>query len=158
LLVQVLSLLARNVVERPGARPHRAVLAALKLIDDAPTEPWTLQSLARRVHVEPTYFVRLFRAVVGLPPMAYLGRRRLELATTFLRRDDLAVANVGELSGWPDANYFSRRFREHFGMSPSRYRARFVEGNQPAQVSRKDDLGPASDERAEQNQLLPPIR
>jgi AraC family L-rhamnose operon transcriptional activator RhaR len=132
LLVQILSLLARNAAEKPGARPHRAVISALKLIDDAPTEPWTLKTLAGRVHVEPTYFVRLFRAVVGLPPMAYLERRRLELATNLLRRDDLAVGDVGAMAGWTDANYFSRCFRQHFGMTPSRYRARFRNGQPSA--------------------------
>ena len=143
LLVQILSLLARNVVERPGTKPHRAVTAALKLLDDAPTESWTLESLAGRVHVEPTYFVRLFRSVVGLPPMAYLGRRRLELATTLLRRDDLAVGDIGAMSGWLDANYFSRCFRKHFGMTPSRYRARF-QNSQPSAAARSSGIA-ASD-------------
>jgi AraC family L-rhamnose operon transcriptional activator RhaR len=135
LLVQILSLLARSAAAANGMKPgqsHRAVAAALKLIDDAPTEPWTLSTLAARVHVEPTYFVRLFRGVVGLPPMAYLIRRRLELATNLLRRDELAVGEVGAMAGWDDANYFSRSFRQHFGMTPSRYRARFREGQRGA--------------------------
>ena len=105
-----------------------AVVAALKLIDDAPTDAWSLTRLAERTHIEPTYFVRLFSAVVGLSPMAYVTRRRLELATNLLRRHDLTVGEVGAMSGWVDANYFSRSFRKHFGMTPSRYRARFTEG------------------------------
>ncbi|MEI8039812.1 MAG: AraC family transcriptional regulator [Verrucomicrobiota bacterium] len=131
LLIQVLSLLARNVDrESRGRHPksHRAVVAALKLIDDAPTEAWSLTRLAERTHIEPTYFVRLFSAVVGLSPMAYVNRRRLELATNLLRRHDITVGEVGAMSGWVDANYFSRSFRKHFGMTPSRYRARFTEG------------------------------
>ncbi|MCX6894906.1 MAG: AraC family transcriptional regulator [Verrucomicrobia bacterium] len=136
LLVQILSLLARNAVAASGEKsspPHRAVAAALKLIDAAPTEPWTLTSLAARAHIEPTYLARLFRASVGLPPMAYITRRRLELATVLLRRGDLPVGDVGTKSGWPDANHFSRRFRQHFGMTPSKYRARFMHNhNRPA--------------------------
>lgn len=140
LLMQILNLLARNVSTEGETRqepsPHRAVVTALKLIDEAPTEPWTLQSLAQRVHVEPTYFVRLFHTVVGLPPMAYLNRRRLELATTLLRRDDLPIGEVGAMAGWLDANYFSRRFRAHFGMTPSRYRARYLK-EQKSQMAPK---------------------
>jgi AraC family L-rhamnose operon transcriptional activator RhaR len=129
LLIQVFSLLARNLAAATGrkpAKPHSAVATALKLIDEAPTEGWTLQILASRVHVESTYFVHLFRSVVGLPPMAYVNRRRLELATKLLRQDDLVVGEVGAMSGWADANYFSRCFRKHFGMTPSKYRARFM--------------------------------
>ncbi len=131
LLIQILGLLARNLAAtsgKTGVRTHRAVAAALKLIDDAPNETWTLNSLATRVHVEPTYFVRLFHAVVGLPPMAYVTRRRLEFATNLLRKESLTVGEVGAMSGWLDANYFSRCFRHHFGMTPSRYRARFSKG------------------------------
>jgi AraC family L-rhamnose operon transcriptional activator RhaR len=131
LLVQLLSLLARNASSALGkksAAPHRAIATALKLIDDAPTEPWTLKTLAARAHVEPTYFVRLFRATVGLPPMAYLTRRRLELAVTMLRQDNLPVGDVGVRAGWIDTNYFSRCFRRHFHMTPSKYRARFMHG------------------------------
>jgi len=131
LLIQILSLLARSVPPPPAsgtARSGRAVAMALKLIDDAPTHEWTLGGLAARVHIEPTYFSRLFRAAVGLPPMAYLARRRLEVATTLLRREDLAIGAVGAMAGWPDANYFSRSFRKHFGMTPTRYRERFQDG------------------------------
>jgi AraC family L-rhamnose operon transcriptional activator RhaR len=133
LLIQILSLLARNT-PRPSTtsagnvRAQRAVAVALKCIDDAPGDEWTLPLLAARAAVEPTYFSRLFRAAVGLPPMAYVTRRRLEVATTLLRRDDLAIGDVGAIAGWPDANYFSRSFRRHFGMTPSRYRQRFREG------------------------------
>lgn len=130
LLLQILSLLARNASASSGKKlssSHRSVISAIKLIDDDPTHPWTLNTLAAQVHVEPAYFTRLFHAAVGLPPMAYLTRRRLELATTLLRRDNLPVGEVGAMAGWLDGNYFSRCFRKHFGMTPSRYRARFME-------------------------------
>jgi AraC family transcriptional regulator, L-rhamnose operon transcriptional activator RhaR len=153
LLVQILSLLARNLPATPGKKApasHRAVASALKVIDDNPTEPWTLISLAAHVHIAPEYFVRLFRTAVGLPPMAYLNRRRLELATTLLRRDNLPIGEVGAMAGWLDANYFSRCFRDHFGMTPSRYRARFMEGKERPRVPTAD-TGKASS----RNQAMP---
>jgi AraC family transcriptional regulator, L-rhamnose operon transcriptional activator RhaR len=150
LLVQILSLLARHLPAKSGkktAASHRAVASALKAIDDDPAEPWTLVSLAARVHLAPAYFVRLFRAAVGLPPMAYLNRRRLELATNLLRRDNLPIGEVGAMSGWLDANYFSRCFRAHFGMTPSRYRARFMEAKERPRVMATDTPNASSREQ-----------
>lgn len=130
LLVQLLSALSRQL---PGpapaiksTKPHPATLAALKLIDNDPTQPWTMKSLAAQVHVNPAYLTRQFDAVARLPPMAYLRRRRLELATALLANSKHPVSNVGNLVGWPDPNYFTRRFRAEFGLSPSAYRSRFL--------------------------------
>jgi AraC family L-rhamnose operon transcriptional activator RhaR len=130
LLLQFLGLLARHVpaeqVRQTSDRPHSAIAAALRLIDEHPADEWTLSLLAERVHIEPTYLVRLFHKVVGVPPMTYLAGRRVELAAGLVRRTDLPVSEVGALVGWPDANQFSRRFREKFGLSPTRYRQRFA--------------------------------
>jgi len=131
LLFQFVSVLARHLSQeqiRPASeRSHSAIAAAIRLIEEHPGDEWTLASLAGRVHVEPTYFVRLFHKAVGLPPMAYLAGRRAELAAGLLRRTDLPVSEVGRLVGWPDANHFSRRFREKAGLSPTRYRQRFLD-------------------------------
>lgn len=128
LLLRILSILARSLSPASRNRPsalHRAVTEALGHIEKNPTGDWTLTSLASRVHVEPTYFVRLFRAAVGLPPMAFLARRRLELAANLLLKGQLNVGEVGAMSGWTDANYFTRCFHQHYGMTPTRYRSRF---------------------------------
>ncbi len=130
LLVQLLGALARHLpapVSLPKpTKPHPSTMAALKLIDDNPTRDWSLQTLAATVHANPDYLARTFSAVAGLPPMAYLRRRRLELATSLLANSEHPVGEVGNLVGWPDANYFTRRFRAEFGLSPSAYRSRFL--------------------------------
>ena len=130
LLVQLLGVLGRQLpaaASQPkSTKPHPPTLAALKLIDDDPARDWSMQSLAQHVHSNPDYLARTFSAVAGLPPMAYLRRRRLELATSLLANSEHPVGEVGNLVGWPDANYFTRRFRAEFGLSPSTYRSRFL--------------------------------
>jgi AraC family L-rhamnose operon transcriptional activator RhaR len=130
LLVQLLGAMARHlpppeILTQP-TRPHPATLAALKLIDDDPTREWSLESLAAHVHANPDYLARTFSAVAGLPPMAYLRRRRLEMATALLANSEHPVGEVGNRVGWPDASYFTRRFRAEFGLSPSAYRSRIL--------------------------------
>jgi AraC family transcriptional regulator, L-rhamnose operon transcriptional activator RhaR len=139
LLVQLLGALGRHlppVVNLPNpTKPHPSTLAALKLIDDDPTREWSLETLAAHVHANPDYLARTFRAVAGLPPMAYLRRRRLEMATSLLANSAHPVAEVGSRVGWPDASYFTRRFRTEFGLSPSAYRARFLQNRTASKLS-----------------------
>lgn len=142
LLLRVLNLLGRRlrigasghpesapVRSAPESPPlHSAVALALRAIDEQPDHDWSLGELAHRVHVERTYFVRLFRKAVGLPPMAYLARRRAELAAGLLRRTMIPVGEIGGMVGWSDANHFSRRFRQAYGISPREYRRRSASG------------------------------
>ncbi|TVR44805.1 MAG: AraC family transcriptional regulator [Planctomycetota bacterium] len=87
-----------------------------------PARPWTLAELARRHGLERSYLGRRFRRATGLSPMAWLARRRCELAAIRLLCSDQAVAAIGAAVGWSDANYFARRFHQEMGVSPSRYR------------------------------------
>jgi AraC family L-rhamnose operon transcriptional activator RhaR len=101
---------------------HPGVAAALRLIEQDPALPWTLNGLALRLHLRPGYFVRLFRAATGLPPLAYVRRRRAEIAAILLRRSELGIGEIGARVGWPDPSLFARRFRSLLGVSPSHWR------------------------------------
>ena len=45
-----------------------------------------------------------------------------------LIHSELLVGEVGNSVGWPDANYFTRRFRAEFGVTPTGYRERHRQG------------------------------
>jgi AraC family L-rhamnose operon transcriptional activator RhaR len=58
--------------------------------------------------------------------MTYLAKRRVETAAEMLLHGDQSMKEIGEAVGWPDQNYFARRFKAHFGLSGTTYRARFA--------------------------------
>ena len=49
-------------------------------------------------------------------------------AATLLLHSDQPVTCIGHAVGWPDQNYFARRFKAHYGLSATTYRARFATG------------------------------
>ena len=100
----------------------------MRLLEDRLAHRWTLTELAAELHLAPGYLVRLFKAATGLPPMAYLARLRAEHAATLLLHSDQPVTCIGQAVGWPDQNYFARRFKAHYGLSATTYRARFATG------------------------------
>ncbi|MFG1813939.1 helix-turn-helix domain-containing protein [Kribbella sp. NPDC049174] len=122
-----LSCLARTVAEQGerGEQTHPAVLDAMRMMEADPARQWMLNDLSHALHLAPGYLVRLFKSATGLPPMAYLSRHRVELAADQLLHTDLPISRIGESVGWPDQNYFARRFKSHYGLSASAYRQRF---------------------------------
>jgi AraC family transcriptional regulator, L-rhamnose operon transcriptional activator RhaR len=105
---------------------HPAIGRAMRLLEGDLARRWTLTDLAGELHLAPGYLVRLFKTATGLPPMAYLARLRAEYAATLLLHSDRPITAIGRAVGWPDQNYFARRFRAHYGLSATTYRRRFA--------------------------------
>ena len=58
--------------------------------------------------------------------MAYLAQLRAEHAAVLLLHSDEPITGIGRAVGWPDQNYFARRFKAHYGLSATTYRKRFA--------------------------------
>lgn len=126
LMIWVLDQFASNV---PVHRTlHPAVERALCELEDNPSRDWTAARLGQTVGLDRAYLSRLFKAHVGVGPMAYLAMLRSERAASLLRGSHLNCGEVGLAVGYSDANLFSRRFRGRFGVSPSQYRRRWLAG------------------------------
>ncbi|CAN5504498.1 hypothetical protein BH24CHL9_BH24CHL9_10250 [soil metagenome] len=126
-LLIVLDLLARRIdaVSRHAAGASAApalVSVALDHLDRDITYPWTLAELSARLSVHPHHLCHLFSRWVGEPPIAFVKRRRAEIAASLLATTGQSVASVGAAVEWPDPAIFSRAFRRSFGMSPRAYR------------------------------------
>ncbi|MEV6302750.1 AraC family transcriptional regulator [Actinoplanes sp. NPDC051861] len=128
-LTLFLSVLSRAVAGEQAVVPtHPAVTHAMRLMEDDLARRWTLGELASVLGLSAGYLVRLFKAATGLPPVAYLSRHRVETAANLLLHTDEPITQIAQDVGWPDQNYFARRFRAHYGLSASVYRTRFTHG------------------------------
>lgn len=124
LVIWVLDQFASAVPERKSLHP--AVEAAVRALEEQTSRPWTVGALAHAVGLDKAYLSRLFKAEIGTGPMAYLAILRAEWAASLLRNSEMNCGEVGDTVGYQDANLFSRRFRAHFGVSPTGYRKRSV--------------------------------
>ncbi len=95
---------------------------ALERIHQQLDQPITVDDLARAAHLSPSRFAHLFRQQLGRPPLQYLHDQRIQRARQLLERTGLSIAQVAERVGYHDPFYFSRRFHDHAGQSPSDYR------------------------------------
>ena len=85
-------------------------------------ESFTIQSLSEMAQVSQTSFRRLFKAHTGISPSDYIRELRMTSAARMLLTSDRESAEIGYQVGFSDANYFSRTFRQVFGVSPHQYR------------------------------------
>ena len=95
---------------------------ALGELHGAPRESWTVERLARRVGLSRSMFSERFTAMVGDPPMQYLARWRMQLASHQLLAGD-SVAVVADAVGYQSEAAFSRAFKRYVGDAPGTWRA-----------------------------------
>ena len=83
--------------------------------------------LADELGVSARTLQRRLKAASGLTPGAFLRTLRLERAAQLLEQGAGGVAEVASAVGYTDAEWFSRAFRQGFGVPPSAY----AEGERP---------------------------
>ena len=79
-----------------------------------------------------TVFYKKVRGVTGYSPYEYLRVMRMKKAAEMLLTEDLTIAEVAYSVGINDPFYFSKCFKNQFGVSPSAYRKKLSEDeNEP---------------------------
>jgi transcriptional regulator GlxA family with amidase domain len=68
------------------------------------------------------HFVRRFHKEVGVTPVEYLNRFRIEQAKRLLLHSEKPVAQIGAMVGVPNPTHFGRLFRRYVGVMPLRFR------------------------------------
>lgn len=104
-------------------RIHPAVAEIRDLLDREYVSPWSLQDLAGRVGLAPTYLAGIFVRELGISPHRYLNEARISRARQLLAASDLTITAVALEVGFGSGQHFARVFRQVTGRSPRDYRA-----------------------------------
>jgi AraC-like DNA-binding protein len=89
-----------------------------------------LATLAHVAGWQVEHFHRRFRQVLGLTPLAFMERRRLEEAVQLLSDKRLTIKEVALQLRFSSQFYFTRVFTRRFGVSPTKFRSD-SSGSQP---------------------------
>jgi AraC-like DNA-binding protein len=97
-------------------------LVALLLVHRNPSHPWTVESLANEVAMSRSAFAARFTSFVGEPAMHHVARWRMNVAVTWLKEDDVPLAEVAGPLGYESEAAFRRTFKRVIGFSPGAVR------------------------------------
>ncbi len=82
----------------------------------------SVNSVAEEVHLSPVYLTTAFKEDTGRTVKRVLTDVRIEAAKRLLQSTNLPVAEVAAQSGYDNANYFSKLFRQETGKTPNEFR------------------------------------
>jgi AraC-like DNA-binding protein len=96
---------------------------ALSLLHGKSDQTWTIEKLAKQVGLSRSLLAERFTATVGIPPIQYLAKWRMQIASELL----IGGSDVGTVAaeiGYASEAAFSRAFKKVVGVSPSVWRRR----------------------------------
>lgn len=76
--------------------------------------------LADKAGMSEKYFIAYFKRAVGMTPGRYISQLRMDKARVLLGKRTASVMQIADLLGYPDAPSFSKAFKKHHGVPPSR--------------------------------------
>lgn len=125
-LFRILHAFDRHCAIARGRGEHRSVHVAdtAAYIQNHLSAALGVKELAARRFVSQVYLERLFREEMGMSLGQYIDGQLMETAQWWLEQTDRSVACISQELGYQDPAYFSRRFKQLRGVSPTEYRRR----------------------------------
>jgi AraC-like DNA-binding protein len=124
ILLEIIS----EYIEQSSEQVHLAaatstskINSVLSYIESHLSEQMTVDELAKLVHFHPNYFMHYFKSMMGLSPIVYINKKRLDKARRLLTTTEQSVSAIADEIGM-ELYYFSRIFKKQASMSPTEYR------------------------------------
>ena len=87
----------------------------------------SLDEVCSVLGVSNSYFSSVFKKETGKPFITYLTDYRMDFAADLMVNTNDKSYTIAEKVGYSDANYFSYVFKKRFGVSPSKYRTKYLQ-------------------------------
>ena len=96
----------------------------LSLMHARPAHNWTIEELAKEVGLSRSVLAERFADLVGIPPILYLAKWRMQLASGLLSGGNANMASIAAEVGYESEAAFSRAFKKMTSVPPSVWRRR----------------------------------
>ena len=105
-----------------GALAAVGILQTIRYMQDNYSGDISLASMAKQLNISANYYAVLFHQITGFRFSDYLINLRIYHAGRLLKETDKGISVIAESCGFLDAAYFSRYFKQIYGITPREYR------------------------------------
>lgn len=103
---------------------HRLIREIIQMMKDKMSDNFTLKDIAQQFSFSPNYLGFLFKEETGKTFSEVLSQLRMEQACILLKDPTCKIYEIANQVGFRYLPYFSRQFKETYGMTPMEYRKR----------------------------------
>lgn len=111
-----------RINESEGIPYEGQILTLKEYIGNHFMYPISMDDLCKVIPVTPQHMCRIFKDALGMRPMEYVNKVRIEMAKSLLIYSDFSIKEIGEKCGFQNNNYFYKIFKKKEQVTPSEYR------------------------------------
>lgn len=100
------------------------IIKVIAYIKDNVSREISLDTLAETACVTKSHLGRMFREKVGISPVQYIIRTKIQCAQRLLMTTGYSINSIAREVGFRDVSYFIRIFKQNIGFTPQEYRER----------------------------------
>ena len=110
----------------PQTRPARNYATIVRVLESNVNQNLTIEEIAGLCSMSPVSVKKTFSRYAGMGVMNYFTRLKVQAASSMLR-EGASVQETAAALGFSSQNYFSTVFKRTQGVSPTHYKAQFLE-------------------------------
>jgi len=118
-----------------AAKTEQAVNQINHYIENNLDGDLSLGELAGKVFLNPSYFSRLYKQVMGQNLSDFINAKRMDRAKELLAGTTLKIGDIALQVGFDSSSYFTVFFKKNHGISPAEYRERAQHGGRSAYLA-----------------------
>ena len=104
------------------ANERRSIEPALQYVSENYTQEVRMADMAASCAMSESYFRKVFSRIMGMPPLEYVNRYRINRSINLLRFTDETVQSIAGRTGFPSIATYNRNFHRYVGLSPAQWR------------------------------------
>ncbi|WP_308765183.1 two-component regulator propeller domain-containing protein [uncultured Bacteroides sp.] len=82
----------------------------------------TVEEIAAEANMSRSVFFKKLKTLTGLSPIEFLKEIRMKRAAQLIETETYNMAQIAYMVGFNDSHYFSKCFKQHYGITPTEYK------------------------------------
>lgn len=120
LLIRLMQTQARSMVEKNIVKNKSRIGFAVDYIKKNLHQKLSIDSIAKMAYVSKSNFFKMFKDELGTSPNEFILQKRINRAKELLASQN-SIKETAYQTGFSDANYFTRVFKQLVGVTPKSY-------------------------------------
>ena len=81
-----------------------------------------VEDIASEVNMSRSVFFKKLKTLTGLSPIEFLKEVRMKRAVQLIETEEYSMAQIAYMVGINDSHYFSKCFKQQYGITPTEYK------------------------------------